>query len=352
MKRQNRMKYKMIPFMALCSLTWSCCTNSQDKIGYAGQELTGQVEILRDKLTKRAALRIDVPGEWQIFAGPSVEQIDLKHPIARGSDLGTFELDVPEYRRSYFQLVTPRGKAILAERLLPMTGGYNFRDLGGYRAQDGRYVKWGKIFRSDEMHNLTAEDLEYLANLPLFSVVDFRSAEEMEQAPDRIPVTATGYACSITPGNLMSAVDNDLLLPGRADSLMREMNRLLVTDPAAITQYIMLFELLGQEQHVPLLFRCSAGKDRTGMGAALVLYALGVDEETIMNDYLLSNVYLKEKYARYTTGNPELEALFTVRKDYLEAGLQAIEANYGSVDNFLQKVLLVDLDRMREMYLY
>ena len=336
----------------VCGLAIASCNKQVQKAEYSGENLTGKAEILRDKQTKAATIRIDVPGEWQVYAGPAVEAIDFSKPVASGNIPGVFPIDVPVSTRSYFQLVTPVGKAILAERHLPMTGGYNFRDLGGYRTTDGRYVKWGKILRSDDLHKLTPEDIAYLGSLPLVSVVDFRSAEEMAEAPDKMPASATNYACSITPGNLMGAMDSETLLPGHADSLMREMNRLLVTDSAAIAQYHKLFELLQNERGVPLMFHCSAGKDRTGMGAALILSALGVNEETILNDYLLSNTYLADKYSRYITESPDMEALFTVRREYLEAGLEQIRKDHGSVENYLRNVLDVDLEKMREMYLY
>ena len=341
----------MILYMACGGLALASCSQLQ-KAEYSGEDLTGKVEVLRDKQTKAATIRIDVPGQWQVYAGPQVETIDFKTPVAEGNGPGTYAVEVPDFVRSYFQVVTPAGKAILAERHLPMTGGYNFRDLGGYRTSDGRYVKWGKILRSDDLHQLTPEDIAYLGSLPLVSVVDFRSAEEMAQAPDKLPASTVYYPCSISPGNLMAAMTPETLSAGHADSLMREMNRLLVTDPAAIVQYRKLFELLQNPDDVPLMFHCSAGKDRTGMGGALILAALGVNETTILDDYLLSNTYLADKYSRYMAESPDMEALFTVRREYIETGLEQIRNDHGSVENYLQNVLGVDIGKMREMYLY
>lgn len=343
---------KLILSMIGCGLAMFSCGSPAEKAEYSGRDLTGQVEILRDKQTKAASIRIDKQEPVAVYAGRTVETIDFSSPIFEGGEPGVYPLDVPDSVRSYFQVVTPHGRAILAERHLPMTGGHNFRDLGGYRTVDGRYVKWGKILRSDDLHKLTPEDLAYLGSLPLVSVVDFRSAGEMAEAPDKIPATATGYACSINPGNLMSAMGDELMLPGRADSLMREMNRLLVTDSAAIAQYVKLFELLQNEADVPLMFHCSAGKDRTGLGAALILSALGVDEETILSDYMLSNTYLAEKYAHYLAESPEMRALFTVDRSYLGTALEQMKKDHGTVENYLRDVLHVDIEKMRQLYLY
>lgn len=88
------------------------------------------------------------------------------------------------------------------------------------------------------------------------------------------------------------------------------------------------------------------------MGAALILFALGVDEETVKQDYLLSNTYLADKYAALMEEYPNLEPLFTVRQEYLEAGIKQMKEDHGSVENYLTNVLRVDIPRFREMYLY
>ena len=133
---------------------------------------------------------------------------------------------------------------------------------------------------------------------------------------------------------------------------MKDMNILLVTDSACIHQYKEFFKLLQNGDDIPLMFHCSAGKDRTGMGAALVLSALGVDEQTILKDYLLSNTYLANKYAGLKSQYPTISSLFEVKPEFLQAGLDKIKKDHGSVENYLTKVLGVDIQKMREMYLY
>ena len=133
---------------------------------------------------------------------------------------------------------------------------------------------------------------------------------------------------------------------------MMEINVLLVSDSANIKRYKDYFALLQNEKDVPLLFHCSAGKDRTGMAAALTLFALGVDEETIMNDYLSSNIYLGDKYREYIAKYPALRSLFEVKSEYIQAGIKWMKQEYGTVENYLKKVLNVDISKMKEMYLY
>lgn len=348
---------KLIIYMTIGTLAITSCVNkeTQSKPEYSGEDISKDVTIIRDKTTKAASIQIYTQGQWTLYSGPSVDEINLEEPIAKGINSGTFSLNVPDSVRSYFQIITESGRAILADRHLPMTQGYNFRDLGGYRTTDGKYVKWGKVFRSDDLHNLNSADLLYLSKIPVISIVDFRSEEEINLQPDSNPSSVKeNYKYSISPGNLMDAVRTNLdkISAEEVDSLMMNMNELLVTDSSCTEQYKKFFALLQDEKSVPLLFHCTAGKDRTGMSAALFLSALGVDEATIMKDYLLSNVYLANKYAGFKADNPNLSALFEVKPEFLQAGLDKIKTDFGSIENYLVKVLNVDIQKLKDRYLY
>lgn len=342
--------------IAVCTLGAASCSSEKKMTSaeYSGEILTGRVEIVRDKQTKTAVFKTDDIGKWQLYAGPCVDSIDFSTPVAEGDGAGEYPLDVPADRRSYFQLVAPHAKAILAETLLPMEGGYNFRDMGGIRTVDGRYVRWGRLFRSDDMPNLTDADLEYLSTIPLRTVVDFRSAEEIAKAPDRLPRSVVNAAAlSIDPGSIIELASGDKK-PYVAGpfQMMQDLNRLLVSEPAIVEIYKEFFALVQDESKLPLMFHCSAGKDRTGMAAALILSALGVDRQIIIRDYLASNDYLSDKYAPIVAEHPESQALMEVHREYIEAGFDEIERRYGTVSNYLEKQLGVDTGRMKDMFLY
>lgn len=330
----------------------SCQKEKISHAAYEGKDISNEASIIRDKDTKAVLLEIKTAGKWELYSGNSIDSINFSQPLIKGEGSGTFPLNITNDKRSYFQLVTDEGKAILADKHLPMTGGYNFRDLGGIKTINGKYIKWGKIFRSDDMHHLTDSDLNYLASIPLISIVDFRTEKEIQEAPDKTPASLKNhFLYNITPGKL---TDMDMNTATREDLIegMKEVNRMLVSDTACVAQYKKFFDLLQNETYVPLMFHCSAGKDRTGMGAALILFALGVDEETVKQDYLLSNTYLADKYAALMEEYPNLEPLFTVRQEYLEAGIKQMKEDHGSVENYLTNVLRVDIPRFREMYLY
>ena len=336
------------------------CQNKQDsktgKAYYEGEDISDIASIIRDKNTKTATLLISVGGNWVLYAGVSDDKIDYSEPLAGGFQSGRYSLG-SDSSRMYYQLITDIGRGIFMEKRLPMEGGYNFRDLGGIKNKDGKYVKWGKLFRSDDMYNLTESDLNYLSGIPITSVVDFRAENEVKKAPDKIPASVKQdaiYSLPIMPGNLGNFVMEDIsgFSGEKIDALMNEMYVSLVSDSSCIKQYRELFRILQNENNVPLLFHCSAGKDRTGMATAFILFALNVDEETILEDYLSSNMYLGNKYAAVIKQNPNLKPLFEVKPEFLMTGIDKIKKDYGSIENYLKEVMNVDIDSFRSKYLY
>lgn len=329
----------------------SCRNDPKPEAGYKGEDVGAKASIERNKHNKQATFISRLPSEWKLYAGPSTDSIDFSKEILSGNGSGKYLLDIPTNKRYYFELVTSQGSAILAERHLPMEGGFNFRDLGGYRTANNRYIKWGKIFRSDDLGNLTTADLNYLSSVPLVNVIDFRSPEEIKASPDKQPASLKNdFHYSITPGSLTGLLDFD----GRKiDEAMMRMNELLVSDSAAVAQYRKMFDLLqNPDGYTPLLYHCTAGKDRTGMATALILYALDVDEKTIMNDYLMSNKYIETKFADYIKIKPQLKSLFSVKREFLQAGINKIKKDNGTVENFLTGKLNVDISKFRKIYVY
>lgn len=316
------------------------------------EETKMHAEILRDKYTKAASLNIKTRSSWQLFVGSSVDTINKSKPILENKGSGTFPLNVSSSFRNYFEIVYDNKSMVLAEKHLPVIGAYNFRDLGGIPTRDGRIVKWGKLFRADEMSHLTDSDRTYLASIPLTSVIDFRANIEMRRSPDLLPASVKfTYPLTITPGNLSSEGIQANLLKTNIDLHMQNMNRLLVSEPACINAYRKFFNILQKRLSAPIIFHCTAGKDRTGMAAALLLLALGVEEKIIMEDYLLSKKYIAEKYADFVTKYPRASSMLTVKPSFLKAGLDQIVQSHGSIDLFLTDTLNINIEKLQEMYL-
>jgi protein-tyrosine phosphatase len=173
-------------------------------------------------------------------------------------------------------------------RLVPLQGATNFRDLGGYVGSDGRPLRWRRLFRSEHLGGLTAQDHAALAQLGVRRSFDFRGVRERASQPYDVPGLVQ-HPLSIEPTvaqEMMALASAGIpLTPPRMVGLMEDLNRRLVTHESA--RFAQWFEHLLQDD-TPLVFHCTAGKDRTGLAAALLLRALGVSQEVVDADYLLT----------------------------------------------------------------
>ena len=254
-------------------------------------------------------------------------------------------------------------------RKLPFTGAHNFRDLGGYKTEDGRALKWGKIYRSDDLHLLTDEDLKYLSRLNIKSVVDFRSDEERESEPDRLNPDMTQVLLPIKfqPEELDDETLKNLmknLTFGTLDSsnLLRDFNIVIVKDFA--TEYKKFFRHVIENNAEPIVFHCTAGKDRAGFASAMILTVLGVPREKVIEDYLLTNTYVKDHvdsemleielktFFRADTDN--LRKINLVEERYIQAAFDTIDSEWGGMDNYISGALGLseeDILKLKDFYL-
>jgi protein-tyrosine phosphatase len=176
-----------------------------------------------------------------------------------------------------------------SKREIKSQGVVNFRDMGGYATKDGKHIKWGRLYRSADLSHVTPGGPDTLSKLSVEYIADFRGPYEVQKAPDKIPAGATRI--SLPAGSEHTGDSNYLqhmLLSAKDSGLVP-----FYGDIHALgDRYKPLFaELLQVNKDSAVLFHCSAGKDRTGIAAALILYALNVDDKKIMEDYLASNYY-------------------------------------------------------------
>jgi protein-tyrosine phosphatase len=218
-----------------------------------------------------------------------------------------------------------------------LQGASNFRDIGGYRSQDGRRVRYGQVFRSDHLAGLTDEDLKELQRLGVRHSLDFRGQAECQATPYAIPGVQR-LALSIEPTVItrMQALIGQGLVPTTEETveLMRETYRDFVNKNAA-TFGRFLKHLL--QEPTPQVFHCTAGKDRTGFAAALLLSGLGVDRATIDYDYLLTNQRYRRDPRLEGVGHPHvMQVLWQVQPEFLDAAFDAVDSQHGGVSNYLQ----------------
>jgi protein-tyrosine phosphatase len=255
-------------------------------------------------------------------------------------------------------------------RHVPLAGQPNFRDLGGYSASDGRTVRWGVVYRSGELSQLTDDDVGKLGELGIRTVVDLRSPQEVSaRGEGRLPPGARAHPMPVASSDMFAKLI-PMFLKGDFSQvppdLLDKVNRMLVRD--FTEQYAGLLGALSDPANRPLVFHCTQGKDRAGFGAAMVLSALGVPWETVVEDYLLSNHFRKEENDKLlgmirsfaaNHGGPEgeeiafsrVEGLLYVKEQSLQAAHAEIIGRHGSVEAFLVEGLGCSargLERLRD----
>ena len=334
------MRIKGYFLFVLMSVT--ACTSSVKEI----PPRTLAEEVLIERISENSyTLSFSDVGPWHIFAGPSSKEIDWKEPLFAVKDRDT-TVSVPIQPRTFWGIISPDGDSLLvSEREIPFDKALNFRDLGGIPTQDGRWIKWGLFYRSGKLDKLSSKDWVQLNNLGIQTVVDFRSDQEVEDEPDHLPQEMAYERVVI---GIDEAIDRDQLMdslksmtPSQSANLLVEANKLFASSSAK--DYQPFIDLLQQEEKIPLVFHCTAGKDRTGFAAALILSALGVSRETIMEDFLMSNYY-RAGHGNFRMNfvwllglkREVLEPLMEVRPEYLDAAFNTIDSLYGGTEAFLE----------------
>ena len=250
-------------------------------------------------------------------------------------------------------------------RKLPFTGAHNFRDLGGYKTSDGKTVKWGKVYRSDNLHSLTDEDLLYMERLNLKSVVDFRSDEERNEEPDRLTPDMTPILLPIKfePEGVTENLTRDLTF-GNLDSsnLLRDFNIILVKE--FTEEYREFFRHIVDNGGEPFVLHCTAGKDRAGFGSAMILTVLGAPREKIIEDYLLTNTYVSDHVDRklletelktfFRADSDNLRKINFVEERYIQAAFDTIDSHWGAMAQYISEGLNLteeDINKIKDYYL-
>jgi protein-tyrosine phosphatase len=235
-----------------------------------------------------------------------------------------------------------------AKRHVVLQGAANFRDLGGYTTADGHHVKWGEIYRSADISKLTDADLNVLKDKRITYDVDLRGRQESAQAPDRLNPNTDYILCPAGSDNMDWIKSISKLKGNQGDSIM--------VVYYSNTQYLaerykpFFDKLLNLPPDNSLLFHCTAGKDRTGIGAALLLYSLGVPYDTIISDYLASNYYRMDVNAKMINqmvkfmhvDNQVATDMASAKKEDLDATFNAITKQYGSIGIFLRTQIGLD----------
>ena len=248
-----------------------------------------------------------------------------------------------------------------SERVIHLKGTTNTRDIGGYQTSDQSTLRWGQIIRSDKLSRLTAKDFQKLEDIGLKTVIDLRTQKEHDQSPTlwkgdkpprffHFPVGDSNNDWFTAQRKMMK---RNRFTQEQSLEHMTEGYRMILEEGTA--SYQKLMEIVLDESNWPVLIHCNAGKDRSGVGVALILEALGVNRETIMEEYLLTNeisrieekaVFLSRESKNSSRGNKFSKGtpasawlpIVGVRAQMLEAFYDSVDEKYGSMDAYLTEL--------------
>lgn len=249
----------------------------------------------------------------------------------------------------------------------------NLRDIGGHVTRDGARVKTGLLYRSEQLSHISDADLPTYEQLGLKKIFDLRTADERAAQPDRVPDGAQDVvedvladATGAGPAQLLNLMSdpqkaNAALGGGKVVEMFAEAYRQVVSLPSARAGFGDMFRQLADPANLPTLFHCTTGKDRTGWAAAALLTLLGVPDDAVMADYLLSNDYILPEYQamidKATAAGMEKDILLSilgVRREYLEASFREMGDRFGSIEDYFTKGLGIDSagqNALRERFL-
>jgi protein-tyrosine phosphatase len=250
------------------------------------------------------------------------------------------------------------------QRVVAFKGASNFRDLGGYSTESGSSVKWGVLYRSGHLAKMKSVDLKRFAALNIHTLIDFRSDQEREKDPNRLPFSQDINIISLPILNpfdaswaqeLRVAIESKNLQSFDPSQEMLDFYRSFVIENT--DQYKKFIHAVLGAQGKPVLWHCTAGKDRTGFAAALLLRTLGVQHDIVVEDYLMSTEYVNRRkpllfMLHLTRGKlfaDSIQALMLVQKEWIETAFKSIDESWGSFGRYCHEALELSGEQINKL---
>ena len=305
----------------------------------------------------------DVEGKIDIYSAMSDTSIKNFTPVRTKLVEEQFALLNPTGSglREFFILKTSGvTSGIISNRVIDMDNVSNFRDLGGYSTTDNKQLKWGYIYRSGHLSNANLFDQDKIKRLGIKTIIDLRTEDDRKKHP---------YFINISKINIpIESCDflaiKDIILKEkftRSETILYMQNAYKKILEQNAEKYAEMFDVLLDKNNYPVLISSHLGKDSAGIGAALLLYVLGVPEYIIEEDYLASNNYIDPKKTvsfsepLSETTQEAMTALFSANRAYISSAFDYIRETYGSIDNYLEKEVRVSKGKviiLRKLMLY
>jgi protein-tyrosine phosphatase len=352
---------KKLPIAVLSVLLFSFCTHEKPDI---------RVVCATDPALGICRIKWEIfpqmTGTVKIYESSQPDSFNLYSPLVEANIIDGFK-DVFSLRtldRSYFKLVFNNEHTVItSERRVALQGPFNFRDLGGYYADNNRQVRWGRLYRSSTLSRLTRQDARIMQNLKIRTIIDFRSENERFNNPYRY--TAPRVFNLPLRGNpnpvplFLDQILREKITAGDIVAYKSEVNSFFLENNS--DYYHQLFDILTDRANYPAVMNCILGNDRTGIAAALVLFALGVDWNQTLDDWALSDDMIDYNaidfnWALYPDRVLEtVTGIYRSPREAFAAPFERIIKEYGSVDKFLETECGLTSDkksRLRELLLY
>jgi protein-tyrosine phosphatase len=276
-----------------------------------------------------------------IAFGPTPDHLDHQHHSTVTAEQRELQLPAGPGRR-YVSVAPHHGgpAVVAAERRVPFEGITNFRDLGGYRTASGTAVRWGLVFRADALHGMSTNDLARYEDLGLRAVYDLRGEIERTERPNPVPsrpLTVIGRPSDAgtpaAPPAIATTEEGERFLYDLYIGLIEH----------AAVQIGELFQALTRDEGLPAVFHCHAGKDRTGLVAAVLLETLGVERDAVLDDYELTARYRLrtqqeptfQRLVEYGMSPEAAAGVLTTPRWAMQDALSELDRQYGGVEDYL-----------------
>lgn len=335
------------------TLLFSACGRVTPHITAACEEDSASNSIIMKWETRPA-----IEGEVKVFASTDPDHIRENRPVATApiaNQWMTIANNQPSQRHYYTLLFNDRYRVRVASRTVNVPGVQNFRDLGGYPvyAQHKR-IRWGMLYRSARIDLSQPATRDKLNHLGIRTVIDLRTPSESPLPAGTLPGQPRVVHIPIPVDcltDILADIDQQRIQPDTIGRIVERINRHIVA--ANAPAFRQMFDVLLDKENYPAVIQCSTGKGRTGIASALVLSALGVNDDDIMTDYRLSRFNIPTAisyvYELPVCSQEALITLFSARENFLNAAKDEIERTYGSVDEYLTKAVGLQKDELKDL---